>query len=271
MTTIAERAKVFAALHAGPKLLVLPNAWDAGSARIIESAGAAAIATSSAAVAWAHGYPDGQFLPFDSLLATVGEIARVVSVPVTADIEAAYAHDAASAAATVARVVDAGAVGINIEDGNDPPDLLARKIENLKTAARKVGVELWVNARVDTYLRKLVPEDRAYDETVSRARLYREAGANSIFVPAAAETAVIEKLVKAVVLPLNVLAWPGLPDGATLQKLGVRRLSAGSGIGKVVLNHTHDLAKAFLAEGRSEPFNAGTLANPQINALMRKD
>jgi 2-methylisocitrate lyase-like PEP mutase family enzyme len=271
MTTIAERAKVFAALHVGPKLLVLPNAWDAGSARIIESACASAIATSSAAVALAHGYPDGQFLPFDTLLATVGEIARVVSVPVTADIEAAYAHDAATAATTVARVIEAGAVGINIEDGNDPPDLLARKIENLKTAARNLGVELWVNARVDTYLRKLVPDDKAYDEAVRRARLYREAGANSIFVPAVSEAAVIEKLVKAVVLPLNVLAWPGLPDGVTLQKLGVRRLSAGSGIGKVVLNHTHDLAKAFLSEGRSEPFSAGALANPQINGLMRKE
>jgi 2-methylisocitrate lyase-like PEP mutase family enzyme len=137
MTSIAERATAFAALHAGPKLLVLPNAWDAGSARIIESAGAKAIATSSAAVAWAHGYPDGQYLPFDTLLAAVREITRVVTVPVSADIEAAYAHDAATAATTVARVVDAGAVGINIEDGNDPPDLLARKIENLKAAARR--------------------------------------------------------------------------------------------------------------------------------------
>lgn len=271
MTDIVERAKTFAVLHAGPKLLVLPNAWDAGSARVIESAGASAIATSSAAVAWAHGYPDGQFLPFEALLATVREITRVVGVPVTADIEAAYAHDAATAAQTVARVVDAGAVGINIEDGNDPPDLLARKIENLKAAAQKAGVALWVNARVDTYLRKLVAEDRAYDETLARARLYREAGANSIFVPALTDAAVIEKVVSAVVLPLNLLAWPGLPDGATLQKLGVRRLSAGSGIGKVVLNHVHDLAKAFLAEGRSEPFSAGALGNPQINALMRKN
>ena len=271
MTDVAERAKIFASLHAGPKLLVLPNAWDAGSARIIENAGASAIATSSAAVAWAHGYPDGQFLPFDALLATVREITRVVSVPVTADIEAAYAHDAATAAVTVARVVEAGAVGINIEDGNDPPDLLARKIENLRSAAHKAGVQLWVNARVDTYLRRLVPAERAYDETVSRARLYREAGANSIFVPALVEAGVIEKLVKAVVLPLNLLAWPGLPDGATLQRLGVRRLSAGSGIGKVILNHTQDMAKAFLAEGRSEPFGAGALGNPQINALMRKD
>jgi len=157
MTDIAERAKIFAALHAGPKLLILPNAWDAGSARVIESAGAKAIATSSAAVAWSHGYPDGQFLPFDTLLAAVREMTRVVSVPVSADIESAYAHDAATAAMTVKRVLEAGAVGINIEDGNDPPDLLAGKIENLKIATRKAGIDLWVNARIDTYLRRLVP------------------------------------------------------------------------------------------------------------------
>jgi len=113
--------------------------------------------------------------------------------------------------------------------------------------------------------------ERAYDETVSRARLYRDAGANSIFVPAASEAATIEKLVKAVVLPLNLLAWPGLPDGATLERLGVRRLSAGSGIGKVILNRTLELAKSFLATGRSELFAEGALSNPEINGLMRKN
>ncbi len=112
--TIADRAKAFAALHAGPRLLILPNAWDAGSARVIEHAGATAIATSSAAVAWAHGHADGQFLPFETLLAAVKEIVATVSVPVSADIEAAYAHDAATAAKTVGQVIDAGAVGINI-------------------------------------------------------------------------------------------------------------------------------------------------------------
>lgn len=271
MTTIAERARTFAALHAGPKLLILPNAWDAGSARVIESAGATAIATSSAAVAWAHGYPDGQYMPFDTLLESVREMTRVVKIPVSADIEAAYAQDAATAALTVARIVEAGAVGINIEDGNDPPDLLARKIENLKAAAHKTGVELWVNARIDTYLRRLVPAERAYDETVARARLYREAGANSIFTPAVTEAETIARLVKAAVLPLNLLAWPGLPDAATLQALGVRRLSAGSGIGKQIHNRTLTIAKAFLADGRSEPFNEGLLGNPDINGMMRKD
>ena len=268
--TIADRAKTFAALHAGPKLLILPNAWDAGSARVIESAGAKAIATSSAAVAWAHGYADGQFLPFETLLATVSEIVKTVSVPVSADIEAAYAHDAATAARTVAQVIDAGAVGINIEDGNDPPDLLARKIENLKSASAKAGVDLWVNARIDTYLRRLVPAEQAYDETVRRAALYREAGANSIFAPAVTDIAAISRLVKDVVLPLNVLAWPGLPDGAALEEAGVRRLSAGSGIGKAALGHVFALAKAFLADGRSEPLTQGPLTNAEINGLMRR-
>jgi len=262
--------KTFAALHAGPKLLILPNAWDAGSARVIESAGARAIATSSAAVAWAHGYADGQFLPFETLLATVGEIAKTVSVPVSADIEAAYAHDAATAARTVSQVVDASAAGINIEDGNDPPDLLAKKIENLKAAARKAGGDLWVNARIDTYLRKLVPAGQAYDETVARARLYREAGADSIFAPGLTDLADLTRLVKDVVLPLNCLAWPGLPDGAALEKIGVRRLSAGSGIGKVVLSHTLTMAKAFLADGGSDPFSEGPLTNADINGMLRK-
>ena len=260
----------FAALHAGPKLLVLPNAWDAGSARVIESAGAKAIATSSAAVAWAHGYADGQFLPFEALLATVSEIARTCSVPVSADIEAAYAHDAATAAKTVGQVIDAGAVGINIEDGNDAPDLLAKKIENLKNAAAKTGAQLWVNARIDTYLRRLVPAEAAYDETVKRAKLYREAGANSIFAPALTDLADLTRLVKDVVLPLNCLAWPGLPDGAALEKIGVRRLSAGSGIGKAVLNETLKLTKAFLADGASAPLTQGPLSNPDINGMMRK-
>jgi 2-methylisocitrate lyase-like PEP mutase family enzyme len=259
----------FAALHAGPKLLILPNAWDAGSARIIEHAGAQAIATSSAAVAWAHGYADGQHLPFAALLATVSEIARTCSIPVSADIEAAYAHDAATAAKTVAQVIDAGAVGINIEDGNDPPDLLARKIENLKAAAAKSG-GLWVNARIDTWLRRLVPAEGAYEETVRRARLYREAGADSIFAPALTDLAELTRLVKDVVLPLNCLAWPGLPGAAVLEKIGVRRLSAGSGIGKVILNRTLAMAKAFLAEGRSEPLAEGPLSNPDVNGMMRK-
>jgi len=265
----ADSARAFRALHASG-LLILPNAWDAGSARIIERAGARAIATSSAALAWAHGYPDGEALPPEVLLGTLREIARVVSVPVSADVEAAYAADPEAAAAFALRVIDAGAVGINLEDGAGAPALLAGKIERIKGAAARAGAALWINARADVYLRRLAEGDAAYRETVARARLYREAGADSIFVPAAVDEGLLAKLVSDVGLPLNALAWPGLPPAARLEAIGVRRLSAGSGLAKAALGELHALAAAFLAEGRSEPFARGALANPELNRLMRR-
>jgi 2-methylisocitrate lyase-like PEP mutase family enzyme len=265
----SSSAREFHALHQRG-LLILPNAWDAGSARIIEHAGAKAIATSSAAVAWANGYPDGEALPLDALLSTVRAIVRTVRIPVSADIEAGYAVDAEAAGAVAARVVDAGAVGVNLEDGVGAPDLLAAKIGRVKEAAAKAGVDLWVNARVDVYLRRLKQGDAAYEETISRARRYREAGADSIFVPGAAKAALLGPLVRDVALPLNVLAWPGLPDAERLTELGVRRLSAGSSIAKVVLNHVHAMTQTFLADGRYDPFAEGGLENPEINDLMRR-
>jgi 2-methylisocitrate lyase-like PEP mutase family enzyme len=270
MSDSSDRAKTFAALHAGPSLLILPNAWDAGSARVIAHAGAKAIATSSAAVAWAHGYPDGEALPEEVVLANIREIARVVDVPVSADIEAAYAHDATAASNFVARVIEAGAVGINVEDGTEPPDLLAGKIEAIAGTGRRLGVAVWINARVDVYLKKLAEGDAAYAESVRRARLYREAGANSIFVPGVAAEETIGKLVRDVVLPLNLLAWPGLPPAQKLTQLGVRRLSAGSSLAKSALGYAHAAAQAFLAEGRSEPFAGGPLASVNLNALMKR-
>lgn len=266
----SDSARVFRALHQSG-LLILPNAWDAASARIIELAGAKAIATSSAAVAWAHGYPDGEAIPLDALLSTVRAIARVVSIPVSADIERGYASDAEAAGAFAARVVDAGAVGVNVEDGTGTPELLAAKIGRIKEAAAKAGVDLWVNARVDVYLRRLKEGDAAYEETVTRARRYREAGADSIFVPLATEEALLARLVRDVVLPLNVLAWPGVPPADRLRELGVRRLSAGAGIAKAVLNNVHAMAKAFLADGRTDTFPAGALNSPEINQLMRRE
>jgi len=261
----SEQARVFHSLH-GEGLLILPNVWDAGSARVIEEAGAKAIATSSAAVAWAHGYPDGQAIPADVLIATIHEIVRVVSVPVSADIEAGFARDVDETAAFVSRVVDAGAVGINIEDGSDPPDQLCAKIARV----RRASDALWINARVDVYLRKLAEGEAAYDETISRARRYTEAGASSIFVPGATGETLIGRLVRNVGLPLNVLAWPGLPDAAKLSALGVRRLSAGTGIAKASLGHTHELAQNFLRDGRSQPFSEGPLASVNLNALIQR-
>lgn len=266
----AEQERVFHALH-HDGLLILPNAWDAGSSRIIEEAGAKAIATSSAAVAWAHGYPDGEALPADVLIGTIREIVRVVKIPVSADIEAGYARNADEAAAFVSRVIGAGAVGINIEDGTGTPDLLCAKIERVRHTVESAGVDMWVNARIDVYLRNLAEGEAAYAETIARARRYAEAGANSIFVPGAVEETLIGRLVREVGLPLNVLAWPGLPDAAKLRELGVRRLSAGTGVAKATLGRTHELAAAFLHDGQSTVFGGGALASTNLNGLMRRD
>jgi len=265
MNTNAAR---FRSLHEGPEILILPNAWDAGSARVIETAGAKAIATSSAAVAWAHGYPDGEALPFEELLNTLRAIARVISAPLSVDIEAGYARDGAQAADAVSRVIDTGAVGINIEDGTGSPDLLCAKIEKIKSRA---GDAVWVNARADVYLHKLASGEAAYEETVRRAGRYVEAGADSIFVPMVVEEDVLKRLVKSVAAPLNLLAWPGLPDAARLKDIGVRRLSAGSGVVKALLNYTYALTQAFLAQGRSEPLTEPLLMPGGLNAMMRRD
>src|SRR5690349_6824682 len=152
--TQQQQARVFHALHQDG-LLILPNAWDAGSARIIEEAGAKAVATSSAALAWAHGYPDGEALPLATLIAAVREIVRAVRVPVSADFEAGFADDPNTVGDFVERLIEVGAVGINIEDGLGSPDLLCAKIERVRHEAARKDVDLWINARLDVYLRKL--------------------------------------------------------------------------------------------------------------------
>ncbi|HMK74388.1 MAG TPA: isocitrate lyase/phosphoenolpyruvate mutase family protein [Myxococcaceae bacterium] len=260
-------ARVFRQLHASG-LLILPNVWDAGTARLIEKVGARALATSSAAVAWSHGYPDGDVLPVGLLAATVAEIRRVVKTPLSVDVEGGYSGDVASVGDAVSRVVGEGAVGINIEDGTAPADLLCAKIESAKAAARRLGVDLFINARTDVYLRGLVAADRRVAETLGRAERYRAAGADGIFVPGVTDPAEIRTLAEGVRLPLNVLARAGLPDAAQLQALGVRRLSAGSGIASAVLGRTAALAKGFLDTGASGPLADGAMPYADMNALF---
>src|SRR5580704_7403795 len=156
VATQKQSAELFRALHATGKLLILPNAWDAGSARLAEDCGAKAIATSSAAVCWAHGYADGETMPTAILLAAVAEIVRVVNVPVSVDSEAGFSSDPEAVADFVMALARAGAVGINLEDGTAPPDLLAAKIAAIKNACEREGMDVFVNARTDVVLKKLV-------------------------------------------------------------------------------------------------------------------
>ncbi|HYM79842.1 MAG TPA: isocitrate lyase/phosphoenolpyruvate mutase family protein [Candidatus Limnocylindria bacterium] len=266
-TKDATSAEVFHRLHA-QGLLVLANVWDAGSARLVESLGAKALATTSAGVAWSHGYADGDLLPVPLLAATVADIARVVSVPLSVDAEGGYANDPATVGETVARLIDAGAVGINLEDGTGEPDLLCAKIEAVKRASARLGVDLFVNARTDVYLLGLVTEARRVGEMLARAERYRAAGADGIFVPAIVDPAEIRAITSAVPLPVNVLALRGLPAAAELQALGVRRLSAGSGMARATLGRIAQMAKDFLRNGASEAVAGQGMTYDEINALM---
>jgi 2-methylisocitrate lyase-like PEP mutase family enzyme len=263
------RARIFHSLHAPGLLLVLANAWDAASARMIEGCGARAIATTSAGLAWSHGYPDGDALPPDVLAAAVAEIARVISVPLSVDFEGGYAADPARVGEGIARVIDAGAVGINLEDGTDSPDILCAKIEAVKTAARGRGVDLFVNARCDVFLRRLAAPERALAETLARGGRYRSAGADGLFVPGVTDTAAIRAIAAGVALPLNVIVMPGLPPVAELAALGVRRLSAGSRIHQAAYRTAREAATALLRDGRIDALVApGGLTNAELNALF---
>ena len=268
MTAKAETAMLFHRLHEGPEPLLLPNAWDAGSARLMESLGAKAVATTSAGVAWTHGYPDGDVLPVRMLVSSIVAIARAIRVPLTVDVEGGYSDDPAAVEETVARVVEAGAVGINIEDGPGAPDLLCLKIERAKRAGQHFGIDLFVNARTDIYLRGLAPEGKRVAEVLARAKLYRNAGASGIFVPGLRDASEIKAVAADAGLPLNVMAWPGLPAAAELAQLGVRRLSAGSGISQALWGKAAALAEDFLKTGKSEPLGEGAMAYPAINALF---
>lgn len=252
-------AERFHALHAGPDVLILANGWDALSARLVEDAGAKALATSSAVVAWAHGQADGHHLPVARLLVTVEEIARVISLPFTVDIEGGYSDDPAAVGENVAAVIQAGGVGINIEDGVLPADLLCEKIAAARETAQRLGVNLFINARTDIYLRRLAKGDAALDETIARGRRYKAAGANGLFVPGPTDPALFEAIARAVDLPLNVMACPGVPPPAELKKRGVRRLSAATWLGLSAYHHMQERARAFLANGDCDALAAGGL------------
>lgn len=265
MTTNAE---TFRNLHHGSDLLLLPNCWDAGSARLLESLGARAVATTSAGLAWSLGYPDGDALPVDRLVRTVESITRVIGIPLSVDMEGGYSDDPGAVAEAVAAVADAGGVGINLEDGAAAPADFARKLERARKAADRSGATMFLNARTDTYLRGLVSEGSLIEETLARARMYREAGADGFFVPKVVDADSIRQIAASAGLPLNVLAWHGLPPTSELAGLGVRRLSAGSSIAQAAWGRARTAATIFLSEGFTPALFENAMTYAEINPLF---
>jgi 2-methylisocitrate lyase-like PEP mutase family enzyme len=230
------KARALRALHVRGAPLVLFNCWDAGSAKAIAAAGTQAIATASWAVAAANGYDDGEQLPKDLAIANIERIARAVALPVTVDLERGYGATPDDVADTVAQAIRAGAVGCTLEDGiaagglRDPHEQ-ALRLQAARDAADKLDVPLFINARTDGFLlaAPLDHDDALLDATLARARVYAAHGADGLFVPGLVDAALIERLVQASPLPVNLMAAAGTPPLATLRALGVARLSHGPG------------------------------------------
>lgn len=273
-TNRRDDALKFRALHVAGRPLVLPNAWDVASARVVEAAGAAAVATTSAGVAWDIGAADGDRLGRDRAIGALAGIAAAVGVPVTADIESGYAADPAGVARTVREVLAAGAVGVNIEDAlyesDAPLRTVAGQVERIaaaRAAADAAGVPLFVNARIDTYLRGVgEPADRV-GPTLERAAAYLAAGADGIFVPGAVDPGTVKALVAGVDGPLNVMAGPGAPSVAEFAGLGVARISVGAGIAQAAHAVVREAARELLAEGTYTSL-AGGLDYGELNSLL---
>lgn len=256
-------AETLRALH-DDHTLVLPNAWDAASAAVIAKAGAEAIATTSGGVAWSAGKPDGHGLTREAMAELVARIVSVVDVPVTADIEGGYGPSPEDVAKTVALIVEAGAVGINLEDSTAPGGPLfdvaaqAERVRAAREAATAAGLpELWINIRTDVYLFGIGEPEGRLDEVRSRASAFAEAGADSLFVPGLIDLDTLATLVKESPLPVNVMVWPGAPTVTELEAVGVRRVSVGTAIAQAAYGVASRVAAELLEHGTYSALEGG--------------
>ena len=273
MSEQAAKAEKLRQLHHGPKILVLPNAWDAASARIFEDAGFPAIATTSAGVAFSLGYADGQFIPRDEMLAAVKKIASSVKVPVTADLEGGYEDAGKTAAAAIA----AGAVGLNLEDYDHasnnalvPIPQQVEKIRAMRRVADDLGVHLVINARTDQYLAEIGEPATRFASATERLHAYIKAGADCVFAPGVTDEETIARLVAELKFPLNVLAQAPSPRVPRLQALAVARVSTGAGIARAAMGVTQRAARELRDHGTYAEMIQSAMPWAEANGLFRK-
>lgn len=273
---LKAKADAFRSMHYDPPLLVLPNAWDAVTARLFVQAGARAIATTSAGVAATLGYADGQNVPSELMMQAIARIANAVSVPVTADIESGYADSPKELGESMRAVINAGAIGVNLEDAtgdsSQPLFALEEQIERIRAAreaADNINVPVVINARTDVYLEKVGEPATRFAETVRRLNAYHQAGADCLFVPGVTDMPMLTQLVQSVAGPLNVLAGPGMPPVADLQRIGIARLSVGSAIMRATLALARDAADELLQKGTYNIFLDRNIPYNEVNELMK--
>ncbi len=250
------KAKSLRSLHDSTEVLILPNAWDAGSAAVIAAAGARAIATTSGGVAWSLGRTDGHGLTRAEMVEHVRRIVSAVDAPVSADVEGGYGPAPQDVAETVEAVVAAGAVGVNIEDSRAPGGPLfdaheqAERLRAARAAAERAELpDLVINARTDVFLFGVGDPEGRLDNVLARAVAYAEAGADGLFVPGLVDLDTLATLAKATSLPINVMASPGAPSVAEFEAAGVRRVSLGTALPQATYALASRAATEMLTKG----------------------
>jgi 2-methylisocitrate lyase-like PEP mutase family enzyme len=283
--TASELGRRFLDLHRGPKTLLLPNAWDVPSARIFEEAGFPAIATTSAGIANTLGYPDGQKISATEMLEVIRRIAQAVRIPVTADMESGYASTPEALAETTRQVLEAGAVGMNLEDTSSETssehgatgassslidlNLQNDKIRAALEAAKRAGIPFVLNARTDIFLHAIGPPETRLARAIERLNAYREAGAQCLFAPGVTDSETIAQLVRGVRGPLNILATAGTASLPELAKLGVARVSLGSGPMRATLGLLARIARELREQGSFSRMTEGAMPYADANRLVR--
>ncbi|MET4097655.1 isocitrate lyase/phosphoenolpyruvate mutase family protein [Arthrobacter sp. UYCu712] len=268
-SNLVETANLFRSLHDATRPLALSNAWDVASALVTQAAGASAIATTSAGVAWALGLPDGNRLSRVSAVESIARIVAAVTVPVTADLEDGYADSPEELIVTVESVLEAGAVGINIEDGSRTPQDFAARIAASRRTADLAGIPLFVNARTDVFLGGIGDPANRLAETLARASRYIDAGADGVFIPGIVDIETIAALTSGVDAPVNVMAGPGAPNVRDLGRLGVSRVSLGSSVAQAAYAVAAQAAANLLSTGDYAALLGG-MDYGKLNSLMAR-
>jgi 2-methylisocitrate lyase-like PEP mutase family enzyme len=273
--TQAVKARELLDLHADPKLLVLPNAWDPLSARIVAGLGFPAVATASAAIAFSLGFDDGEQMPFETMLEVIGRVARAVDVPVTADVERGYAVDREELADNVERIIEAGAVGINLEDslveGGDlrSVDEQCERLCAVRERADALGIHLVVNARTDVYLRGGGYTTTAQmNEVVTRSKAYLQAGADCIYPIPRGDVATLHEILDRTGAPLNAFASAQAATPRELEAIGVARLSVGPGLLRAGATAVERAARQLRDEGSYEAFTTDALSSDDLRRYL---
>ncbi|MBI3115767.1 MAG: isocitrate lyase/phosphoenolpyruvate mutase family protein [Thaumarchaeota archaeon] len=273
MKSQRQKAEEFRALHHGDHILVLPNCWDVPSARVFEDAGFPAVATSSAGLMVSLGYPDGEVIGKGELLSVVAKIAKALSVPLSADVVAGFGETPKEVASTIRSIIEAGAVGINIEDFVHatkkliPMEAQVEKLRAIKQLSQSMGVPLVINARTDALRYDPGDEVAKLEEAIRRAKAYRDVGADCVYPMGLTDAMSISKFVKALSFPVNVMVRPGLPSVRELERLGVARVSLGPTASYAAMGLLKRIAKELLEKGTYQTLLEGAITIDELNRL----